>query len=354
MNESIRRVDRVVADLIDGKPAVLLGGIEDADSYLVVAGEKANTSALDFVIRHTSGFVCAAVTTETCDRLELPELARTFGSTGDHYTVAVDAIADVSTGISASDRARTLRLIADPSSTPSEFTRPGHVIPVRAGRGGVLTRRRIPEAVVDLMRASELQQVGAYAALVSVAHPTRMASQRESMSFADTHELNWVSIQDVASHRRTTETHVLQVFCTVRDSPFGVVEAVGYHSDATDTDYVTYRMANAPIANDSSIYVLVETDAASHLNVRDQQRDSNLSDVLASGGGLVVMACRTRSIRSEKLPGGRCPQTWDGRDADLVEILRSAKITKPHLVDPPSGLSEALWALDFADSRLSC
>ncbi|MGM5068807.1 3,4-dihydroxy-2-butanone-4-phosphate synthase [Rhodococcus qingshengii] len=157
---------------------------------LIVAGEKAKTSTLDFIIRHTSGFVCAAVSDAVRAQIALPSMSGTLtDGAADDYTVAIDAVDGVGTGISAKDRAITLRRIADLSSTPATFPRPGHVLPMRARSGGILTRRRPAEAVIDLLRAAGLHEVGALSALVSVSDPHAMADAAESRSFAHAHHL---------------------------------------------------------------------------------------------------------------------------------------------------------------------
>ncbi len=205
MRESTHRVERAVADLADGKVIVLAGcGSENPDAYLVVAGEKATTSALDFIIRHTSGFVCATVTDDVCVRTALSAMSGT-GLTASRYdyAVTVDAATGVSTGISAKDRARTLRQLADPTSTPATFTRPGHVMPLRAHTDGTLDCRSRAQAVTDLLRAAGLQEVGALAALVSLSDPTAIADSAESLMFAAAHQLHSVSVADVVTYRRS-------------------------------------------------------------------------------------------------------------------------------------------------------
>ncbi|APE34693.1 hypothetical protein BOX37_12840 [Nocardia mangyaensis] len=353
MSESIRRVERAVADLVNGKTIVLIShGSEVADGYLIVAAEKATTSAVSFMVRHTSGFICAAVTDEVCARVQLPAVADDPDPTGDRFTVAVDAATGVTTGISAEDRARTFRQIADSSSGPTSFTRPGHVIPIRVHSSGVLGRRRPAEAAADLMRAAGLAEVGALAALVSVNDPTGMADSRESCAFASIHDLNWLSVEDVVTYRRSIESNVRQTFLTERETAYGMVEAIGFQSEVTDCDYVTYRSVGSVTAADALVLVRFESDSASHLPFPPGQADSILTTTLAKDGALVLIGRCSDRVDVEQLSSTVGHQATSGRLADIAQILRIAGVTEPRLVEAPNGLSETLSHLGFLQAPL--
>ena len=135
-------VERAVADIAAGKPVVV---VDDADREnegdLIFAAQMATPELVAFMVRYTSGYICVPLTETDCDRLDLPPMYHTNQDRrGTAYTVTVDAADGVSTGISATDRAHTIRLLADPTSKPRDFNRPGHVVPLRAKDGGVLRR----------------------------------------------------------------------------------------------------------------------------------------------------------------------------------------------------------------------
>ncbi|MGM5068778.1 3,4-dihydroxy-2-butanone-4-phosphate synthase [Rhodococcus qingshengii] len=333
MSEAINRVEQAVADLGCGKVVALVSDRNNGpDSYLIVAGEKATTSTLDFIIRHTSGFVCAAVSDAVCTQIALPSMNGILtDSAADDYTVAVDAVEGVGTGISAKDRAITLRRIADLSSTPATFTRPGHVLPMRVRSGGILTRRRPAEAVIDLLRVAGLHEVGALSALVSLSDPHAMADAEESRSFAHTHHLAWVSLSDVVTYHRTTKSQVHESFRTVHATPHGAIEVVGYHSDITDTNYLAYRAGDPSSLKGPLVHVRFETGGFPHLPA---QRDPAVTSVLASPDSLVII-------------GFGDPQDLHREEfgADVEQILRAEKICEPHLVEPDSRATQA--ALPF-------
>ena len=162
-------VEEALQALRDGRP-VLVTDDEDRENEgdVVLAAQTLTDDWLAWTIRHSSGYLCAPVTGTTADRLGLPLMvADNRDPLRTAYTVTVDAAGGVTTGISAADRARTIRLLADPSATAESFVRPGHVIPLRAKDGGVLERPGHTEAAVDLCRLAGLEPVGAIGELVN-------------------------------------------------------------------------------------------------------------------------------------------------------------------------------------------
>ncbi len=204
------RVDDVadaLAALAAGRPVVVLDGVDREDEGdLVVAASLATPETVAFVVRWTSGLLCAPMTPEVADRLALPLMAAPFaGAGGDAhgtaYTLTVDALEGTTTGISATDRARTLAVLADPASRPADLRRPGHVLPLRARAGGVRERPGHTEAAVDLCRLAGLPPVGLIAEIVDDADPRGGMLRGEGCrAFADAHDLPLVTIGQVAEH----------------------------------------------------------------------------------------------------------------------------------------------------------
>ncbi|MCR8898064.1 3,4-dihydroxy-2-butanone-4-phosphate synthase [Gordonia sp. GONU] len=170
-------------------------------SALVLAAEHATTKLIAFVIRHTGGFVCVALGETDCERLGLPQTAPSSATRCRRQRVTVDA-KDNGTGISAAARARTLRALADPGSTTTDFTRPGHVVPVgiplRGPDEGV-DGADFAEASIAIAELAGCSPVGAYAVLESVEHPTEVADAAESERFARRYGLNAVRLSDCLS-----------------------------------------------------------------------------------------------------------------------------------------------------------
>ncbi|MBI4933396.1 MAG: 3,4-dihydroxy-2-butanone-4-phosphate synthase [Actinobacteria bacterium] len=173
---------------------------------LIMAADAATPETIAFFVRHTSGVICAALPGDQCDRLALPlmvppdENADQFRTA---FTVTVDLAEGTSTGISAADRAATLRALAHHGSTPEMFNRPGHIFPLRARPNGVLERPGHTEAAVDLARLAGRHPAGVLSELVL--DDGRMARLPELTTFAREHALPLVSIADLIHHRRTLE-----------------------------------------------------------------------------------------------------------------------------------------------------
>ena len=161
-------IDAAVSAIAAGRAVVVVDD-EDRENEgdLVFAADAATPQTVALTVRHTSGVVCAPMPADVAERLELPPMvSRNEDPKGTAYTVSCDAIAGTSTGISAADRATTLRVLADPSATAGLISRPGHVFPLVAAAGGVAERRGHTEAAVELSRLAGRAPVGAIAELV--------------------------------------------------------------------------------------------------------------------------------------------------------------------------------------------
>lgn len=180
---------------------VVLVDDEDRENEgdLVFAAEHATQQLMGFTIRHSSGVVCIPMSHERADALVLPPMtAHNEDAKATAYTVTCDARGGVSTGISAADRALTARLLADPGTGPTELTRPGHILPLRAVDGGVHVRRGHTEASVELARLAGCEPVGAIAEIVDdQGELLRAPALRE---FADRHGLFMISIEHLVAY----------------------------------------------------------------------------------------------------------------------------------------------------------
>ncbi|MGB3910384.1 MAG: GTP cyclohydrolase II [Pseudolysinimonas sp.] len=165
---SLADIPTALRALADGKPVIVADdeGREN-EGDVVLAAQFASQEWIAWTVRHTSGYLCAPLTNAIADRLELPPMwAHNEDPRGTAYTISVDAADRLSTGISASDRAHTLRVLADPESTPAHLIRPGHIIPLRAVEGGVRERDGHTEATVDLLKLAGLTPVGVIGEIV--------------------------------------------------------------------------------------------------------------------------------------------------------------------------------------------
>jgi 3,4-dihydroxy 2-butanone 4-phosphate synthase/GTP cyclohydrolase II len=253
-----------------GQPVVVVDA-EDRENEgdLIIAAELASTELLAFMIRYSSGIVCVPMAGEECDRLDLPLMVTTNqDSHQTAFTVSVDAADGISTGVSAADRARTIRALAGPVSTPADLTRPGHVFPLRAVPGGVLTRPGHTEAGVDLVRLAGLRPAAAICEIIN--DDGTMARLPDLQQFARDHGLCIITIEDLVNHQagvaagRDTTQRVRQVASTPLPLPQGIFQAFGYrdltehtelialvHGDITDGTNVLTRIHSGCLTGDA-------------------------------------------------------------------------------------------------------
>ncbi|MDN5759466.1 MAG: bifunctional 3,4-dihydroxy-2-butanone-4-phosphate synthase/GTP cyclohydrolase II [Tomitella sp.] len=233
-------IERAVADIAAGKAVVVVDD-EDRENEgdLIFAAEKATPELVAFMVRYTSGYLCVPLTGDDCERLGLPPMYTTNQDKhGTAYTVTVDAREGVTTGISAADRAHTMQMLADPASGAPDFTRPGHVVPLRAKEGGVLRRPGHTEAAVDLAGMAGLHPAGAICEIVSQKNEGEMARADELRVFADEHDMALISIADLISWRRKHEKHVARVAEARIPTAHGAFRAIGYESLHDDVEHV--------------------------------------------------------------------------------------------------------------------
>ncbi|MFE9423229.1 bifunctional 3,4-dihydroxy-2-butanone-4-phosphate synthase/GTP cyclohydrolase II [Kitasatospora sp. NPDC006697] len=231
-------VERAIADIAAGRAVVVVDD-EDRENEgdLIFAATAATPELLAFTIRYSSGVICVPVTQDDADRLGLPPMVRVNQDRkGTAYTVSVDAREVESTGISAVDRALTIRLLGEPASTAEDFTRPGHVFPLRAMDGGVLVRPGHTEAGVDLARLAGLPPAAAICEVVN--DDGTMARLPELVRFAREHGLAIISIEDLIAYRRRTEMQVERVAVTSLPTVHGDFTAVGYRDLLDGTEHV--------------------------------------------------------------------------------------------------------------------
>lgn len=187
------RIGRVVESLRAGNQVVLVSDEKPGGhAELVLSAELATTRRMAFVIRHSSGYVRVALPPLECDRLDLPAMP-TATSDGPAYTVSVDGRENTSTGISAHDRTETARSLADPRATAASFTRPGHIVPIRASA----ELDNVGSMALLVNRLAGLRPAAVLAEMVGVADPTRMATGVEAVDFARNYDLAWLSSRDL-------------------------------------------------------------------------------------------------------------------------------------------------------------
>lgn len=204
--EQCERVETALAAFARGGFVIVFDDeSRENEGDLMVAAEYTDDATMLRLLTHTSGVVCAAVPYERCAELDLPQMTeRNSGLHGTAFTVSVDLLEGGTTGISAVERARTLRALADPGTRPRDLGRPGHVFPCRAAAGGVLERDGHTEAAVDLSRLAGLSGVTTMCELVLP--DGRMARLDDLREFSAREQAPLISVGDLVAYRRTRTT----------------------------------------------------------------------------------------------------------------------------------------------------
>jgi 3,4-dihydroxy 2-butanone 4-phosphate synthase/GTP cyclohydrolase II len=207
---------------------------------LVIAAEKASTESINFMIRHARGLVCVPLTASRIEELEIPLMVER--NTDKHetaFTVSVDS-RKVTTGISASERALTVRTLIEPTTRPEELVRPGHVFPLQAKEGGVLRRAGHTEATVDLCRMAGLYPGGVICEIMN--DDGSMARVPQLTEFARQHRLKIITIADLINHRMKEEKLVKRAAETEIPTQFGNFKLIIYKNSLDEHDHVALVM----------------------------------------------------------------------------------------------------------------
>ncbi len=224
---------------------------------LAVAAERVTPEAINFMAREGRGLICLALTEERCDALELPLMVGDNTSPfGTAFTVSIEARGKVTTGISAADRAATVRAAIDPATRPADLLRPGHLFPLRARRGGVLKRAGQTEAAVDLARLAGLTPAGVICEIMN--DDGTMARVPDLARFAAKHGLAMITVADLIRHRLRHETLVERVASPRLPTAYGEFRLHAYRSEATGEEHVALVMGE-PIDPDEPVLVRVHS-----------------------------------------------------------------------------------------------
>lgn len=259
MNEPIRLdlIEEAIYDLMLGKP-ILVVDDEDRENEgdLIALADKATPEVINFMIKEGRGLVCVPITEERARELQLDQMVhQNTDYHGTAFTVSVDHV-DTSTGISAFERARTVKGLIDPNAKPQHFRRPGHMFPLVAKKGGVLRRAGHTEAAVDLAR-----MCGSYPAAVIcevVKEDGEMARLPDLVEFAREHKLKLISIEDLIHYRNEKEKLVKREVEVKLPTDFGTFTAIAYTNEVDQKEHVA--LVKGKIDPDQPVLVRVHSE----------------------------------------------------------------------------------------------
>jgi 3,4-dihydroxy 2-butanone 4-phosphate synthase/GTP cyclohydrolase II len=238
MSETLASIAEALEELRAGRMVVLVDDEHrENEGDLAMAAEHVTPEAINFMATHGRGLVCLALTAEKCDQLALsPMTADNTSRLGTAFTVSVEARSGVTTGISAHDRAHTVRTAVRPDARPDDLVRPGHVFPLRAKPGGTLVRAGQTEGIVDLCRLAGLAPAGV---ICEVMNPDgTMARLPQLTEFAVRHGLKICSVAQIIEHRRRTEKLVENFSSAKLPTRWGEFRIYGYRSGLTGESHV--------------------------------------------------------------------------------------------------------------------
>src|SRR5687768_10133835 len=240
------RVQDAIEDIRNGK-LVIVADDEDRENEgdLVGAAAAVTPEMINFMAVYGRGLICVPVTSERADALELPHMTeRNEDYMGTAFTVSVDAHPKfgVTTGISATDRARTVQLLVDPATKPADLRRPGHIFPLRAAPGGVLRRVGQTEASVDLARLAGLPPVGVICEILNA--DGTMARRPQLEKFAAEHNLKFITVAQIVAYRLRHERLVKRVAEASMPTPFGEFRIIAFENQVDHREHVAIVKGN--------------------------------------------------------------------------------------------------------------
>jgi 3,4-dihydroxy 2-butanone 4-phosphate synthase/GTP cyclohydrolase II len=285
-------IEEVIAAIARGEMIVMVDD-EDRENEgdLIMAAQFATPEKIAFIVRHSSGVIVAPLSGDRCDDLRLPLMVE--HNTESHrtaFTISVDLIEGTTTGISAADRAATLRALADPQESFASFARPGHIFPLRAREGGVLKRAGHTEAAVDLARMAGLEPAGIICEIIN--DDGSMSRLPELIEFSRKHNLLLSSIAELIKYRRHHEKLVTRMGQAQVPTDWGNFTCTAFKSDVDGTEHLAFSLGTVDDGQPVLVRVHSECLTGDVFSSRrcdcGPQLHSAMSLIAEEGRGIVV------------------------------------------------------------------
>ncbi len=292
MAKKFDTIDEVVADLGKGRMVIV---VDDADREnegdVIMAAQHATPKAINFMVRFARGLICVPTTSERLQQLGIERMVRQNRETfGTDFQVSVDAAAGVTTGISAADRAQTIRIMAEPTAVPNDLVQPGHVFPLRARPGGVLQRAGHTEAAVDLVGMAGCRPIAAICEIMN--DDGSMARMPDLLKFAKKHRLKICTIADLIEHRRHREKLVERMEVVQLPTEFGDFDLHLYKSRVDGQHHLA--LVAGKVAGGENVLVRVHSECltgdvfgSKRCDCGPQLREA-MRQIAAAGKGVIV------------------------------------------------------------------
>ncbi len=255
---ALATIEEAIQDFRDGKPVILVDD-EDRENEgdLIVAAEMATPESVNFMVTHGRGLVCIPLTEQRLEELGLPMMVRDNTSRfTTAFTVSVDATRGTTTGVSAFDRAATIRAMLDPATKPEDLARPGHLFPLRYQEGGVLVRAGQTEGSIDLARLAGLYPAAVLCEILK--DDGTMARMPDLEEFAEIHGLRIISVAQIIAYRRLHEKMVQRVAEARLPTGFGEFTAVAFRSEVDTAEHLALVLGD--VGPDDPVLVRVHSE----------------------------------------------------------------------------------------------
>lgn len=234
MMSTFNTIEEILEDFRKGRPSIVVDGKDrENEGDLIIPASHISAEIINFVATRARGLICIAITLERAKELELsPMVAKNTSLKGTPFTISVDARENTTTGISAYDRAQTVKVIIDPDAKPEDLARPGHIFPLIGQKGGVLVRAGHTEAAIDLARLAGFYPAGVLCEIMD--KDGHMARLPQLSLFAQKHNLKICTITDLINYRWKKEKLIKKEITTHLPTPFGEFTLMGYRSVPED------------------------------------------------------------------------------------------------------------------------
>src|SRR3989442_5358474 len=258
MKKTVDPLESVIADLQKGRMVVVVDDAErENEGDLIMAAECVTAEAINFMAKHGRGLICVPMTSERLRQLGVEQMVRQNREAfKTDFQVSVDAATGVTTGISAADRARTIKVMADPTAVPEDLVQPGHVLPLRGKGGGVLQRAGHTEAAVDLVKLAGCRPIGVICEIMS--EDGSMARLPELMDFAHRHGLKICTIEELIKYRRTREKLVERLEVVRMPTDYGDFDLHLYRSKVDGQHHLA--LVRGEVAGKKNVLVRVHSE----------------------------------------------------------------------------------------------
>lgn len=286
---------KIEAAIEDFKRGRMLVVVDDEDREnegdLIMAAELATNEEINFMMKEGRGLICVPLSKSIADRLELTPMEKVNTEAHNcNFTVSVDYKHDTSTGISASDRAKTINALTDPKSRAEDFARPGHIFPLIAQEGGVLVRAGHTEAAVDLAQLAGLSSAGVLCEIVK--DDGEMARMPDLVEFAEKHDLKIITIQDLIAYRQCKDKLVEREVETTLQTEYGPFRIMIYSNSINDLEHV--MLVHGEVEGKDDILVRAHSECMTgdvfhslHCDCRPQL-DASMKHIAEEGQGVIL------------------------------------------------------------------